>query len=410
MPNEDVPPQDLKNTNSAPREGTLQSKPFASRAGLRTLAPVLLALSALLAAACTHTSPATEETTPPVEAVWPSNSVTVEADGTVNVPAMAVPISEFLSPEAKEYLIEHLHAMQTPEMLEEVEGVGGPMFLKNYIDRQKELFPVVRTDTEIAGVEVYDYTPAAGISPGKEDRVLINLHGGGFMTCWPACGELESMPVSALGGYRIVSINYRQFPEYRFPAASEDVAKVYAELLKTYKPEKIGIFGCSAGGMLTGMSLAWFQKEGLPTPGAAGIYCAGSAPPVGGFGGDANYTATAIGEARFMAPPPSSEPAAPAQAGLPYLHGADLNDPLVAPAVSDDVLSRFPPTQFITGTRSFELSSAVYTHSQLVRLGVEADLHVWEGMFHGFYTNPDVPESREAYNVMIKFFDKHLAE
>ncbi|MFN7055654.1 alpha/beta hydrolase [Hyphomonas sp.] len=343
---------------------------------------------------------------PPPQA---TNTIRVDADGTVHVPAMAVPVSEFLSPEGPAYLAEHLRTMQTPELLREVEGLGGPMFLKSRIERQKELFPVARTDTVIGGVEVYDYTPAGGVPEANTNRVLINLHGGGFMTCWPACAEVESIPVAALGGFRVVAVNYRQAPEYKFPAASEDVAKVYEELLKTYPPDNIGIFGCSAGGMLTGMSLAWFQKHGLPAPGAAGIYCAGSAAPVRGFGGDANYTATAIGEGRFIAPPraaPVSD--APARSGMPYLSEVDPYDPLVAPAESDEVLAKFPPTQFITGTRSFELSSAVLTHSRLVRLGVKADLHVWEGMFHGFYSNPDVPESREAYNVMVDFFETHL--
>ncbi|MFN3312400.1 MAG: alpha/beta fold hydrolase [Hyphomonas sp.] len=241
--------------------------------------------------------------------------------------------------------------------------------------------------------------------------MLINLHGGGFITCWPACAELESMPLAALGGFRVVAVDYRQAPEHKFPAASEDVAAVYSELLKEYPAENIGIFGCSAGGMLTGMSLAWFQKHGLPTPGAAGIYCAGSAAPINGFGGDANFTATAIGEARFIALPPKEEdPDAPKRSRMPYLSEADPYDPLVAPAESDEVLANFPPTQFITGTRSFELSSAVYTHSRLVKLGVKADLHVWEGMFHGFYSNPDVPESQDAYKVMIDFFNTHLGK
>ncbi len=88
--------------------------------------------------------------------------------------------------------------------------------------------------------------------------------------------------------------------------------------------------------------------------------------------------------------------------------GADTKDPLVAPAVSADVLRRFPPTLIITATRGFEMSSAVYTHSLLVKLGVDAELHVWDGMFHGFFYNPDVPESRDAYDVMVRFFDRHL--
>lgn len=55
-------------------------------------------------------------------------------------------------------------------------------------------------------------------------------------------------------------------PEWYFPAASEDVAKVYRELLKSYRPENIGIYGCSAGAGLTSQAVAWFQTHGLPHP------------------------------------------------------------------------------------------------------------------------------------------------
>jgi acetyl esterase/lipase len=93
---------------------------------------------------------------------------------------------------------------------------------------------------------------------------------------------------------------------------------------------------------------------------------------------------------------------------LAYLAGTLASDPLVAPASSPAVLARFPPTLIVTGTRAFELSSAVYTHTQLVKQGVDAELHVWEGMFHGFFYNPDVPESRECYQVIVNFFARHL--
>lgn len=361
------------------------------------------ALCLLLAAACAHEAPASTPELPPAAAPPPSR-LAVAADGTVDVPAMPVPLSEYMSEGAQAYMIEHLMTLRTPELMTFKQELGAPVFLQAYIDRQKLLFPVTRVDTEIAGVRVYDYAPAQGVAPGNENRVLINLHGGGFINCWPACAELESMPVSSLGGFRVISPEYRQGPDHKFPAASEDVAKVYAELLKTYPAGNIGIFGCSAGGMLTGMSLAWFQQHGLPTPGAAGIYCAGA---TSGFGGDSNFTATPIGEGRFF-PPPAVKPETPARPRMAYLADADPNDPLVAPTMSNEVLSKFPPTQLITGTRSFDLSATAYTHSRLIALGVDADLHVWEGMFHGFYTNPDVPESREAYDVMVKFFDTHL--
>jgi len=325
----------------------------------------------------------------------PSN-LALQPDGTVELPAESVPLSKFLSPEGKAYLNHHLHDMLDKEKLVQVNGV--PRFLMPYLERQRVLYSLDMQDVKIAGVHAYVYTPKTGIPDRNKHRVVINLHGGGFSGCWPGCAELESRPVAALAGVKLISVDYREGPDNKFPAASEDVATVYKELLKEYKPGNIAIYGCSAGGMLTAQSVAWFQKHDLPRPGAVGIFCASA----GQFGGDAAYTSTPLGEARIMPELSGDGPR------LGYFAGTDPNDPLIAPIHSPDVLRQFPPTLLITGTRAFELSSAVYTHAQLVKLGVDAELHVWEGMFHGFFYNPDVPESQEAYDVMVKFFDRHL--
>lgn len=333
-----------------------------------------------------------------------SAGVKIDDDGTVHVPEHEVPLSTFLSPEGQAYLADHLRSMQRPELL--VQEGGVPPLLVGYLERQRTLFPVERRDVTVAGVHAYEYLPRDGIASGNRNRVLINLHGGGFTGCWPGCAELEAIPVSSLARIRVVSLDYRQGPEHRFPAASEDVAAVYRELLEDYPARNIGIYGCSAGGMLAGMAVAWFQTHALPAPGAIGVLCAGMTMAGNGFGGDAVYTTAAIGESRPPPPVPSGQGVASSPLG--YFAGVSLDDPLVAPASSPEVLAKFPPTLIVTGTRGFELSSAVYTHAQLVKQGVEADLHVWEGMFHGFFYNVDVPESRDAYDVVVRFFEEHL--
>ena len=138
------------------------------------------------------------------------------------------------------------------------------------------------------------------------------------------------------------------------------MASVYRELLKSHKPQDIGIYGCSAGGILTAMSVAWFQTHSLPTPGAIGIFCASAG---GAFGGDALYTAVPLGEARLTLP--NARGTAPT---LSYFSGTDPKDPLVSPINSPEILAKFPPTLMITGTRGFELSAALYTQEQLVKL------------------------------------------
>lgn len=325
-------------------------------------------------------------------------TVLIGTDGSVSVPAHTVPMTQYLSPAGQAYLLEHLHGVQRPALLAQDTGV--PPLIAGYLTRQRELFPHERVEKEVGGVRVYDYAPAGGIAPENRRRVLINLHGGGFTGCWPGCAELESIPVASVARIRVVSVDYRQAPQHRHPAASEDVAAVYRELLKTYRAENIGIYGCSAGGMLAAMSVAWFQRHELPRPGAIGLLCsgAGTPPGVGVFDGDMAYMAMPLGEARMRQEPGQS----------PYFEGTDMSDALVAPVAHPAVLAGFPPTLIVSGTRAVELSSAAHSHAQLVKHGVDARLHVWEGMFHGFMYNPDVPESRETFDVIAEFFARNL--
>ena len=39
----------------------------------------------------------------------------------------------------------------------------------------------------------------------------------------------------------------------------------------------------------------------------------------------------------------------------------------------------------------------------------KAELHVFEGMAHGFWFGVHMPESREAIDLMARFFERHLA-
>src|SRR3546814_15853553 len=85
------------------------------------------------------------------------------------------------------------------------------------------------------------------------------------------------MSHGAIGRIQGISVYYRQGPDFTFPAASEDVAAVYRELIKQYDPRNIGIYGCSAGGLLTAQSVAWLIDKKLPLPGAIAMLCEGGA-------------------------------------------------------------------------------------------------------------------------------------
>ena len=77
----------------------------------------------------------------------------------------------------------------------------------------------------------------------------------------------------------MIGVDYRQGPEHVFPAATDDVVAVYKELLKTYPAANIGIYGCSAGGMLTGeVVYAHAGRTYLLKPGDSILFDSGALP------------------------------------------------------------------------------------------------------------------------------------
>jgi acetyl esterase/lipase len=319
----------------------------------------------------------------------PRPQITIDDDGTYHLPAQAIPMSSLMSKELKESLIYVDRAERDPK-LTALQPDGSTLILKPFRDRQAALYPLNKEDTKIGGVHVFIYTPKQGVSARNKSRVLIELHSA---DCWIDCGALGSQPIAYIGKIKVVSVDYGD-PE--FPRAVEDVTNVYSGLLKTYKPGNIGLYGCSRGGILAARSLAWFQKHNLPRPGATGLLCASA----GGDRGDAGYIGSELGNG--VVPQPSAHP------GEQGLGNIDPDDPLVSPVKSPEMLSKFPPTLLITGTRSIDMSTGAYTHEQLVKVGVETDLHVFEGGRHSFWYDPAPPESQEVYDIIVKFFDRHL--
>ena len=92
-----------------------------------------------------------------------------------------------------------------------------------------------------------------------------------------------------------------------------------------------------------------------------------------------------------------------------YANGHDLKDPLLSPVYGD--MQGFPPAILTTGTRDLLLSNTVRVHRKLRQAGVEAELEVFEGQSHGqFQPAVNAPETREAFEEIARFFDKHLGK
>jgi epsilon-lactone hydrolase len=337
----------------------------------------------------------------------PSAADAARKTGTVEVPAFSLPLSSYMSEQARQTLVERppfagLRGDGRKLTLEEGREFVNAWY-RPQVERAKAVYPVHVEEKRIAGVRTDVVTPKNGVPAKNSHRVLIALHGGSysFATGGGLAGLAEAIPVAGTAQTRVIAIDYRTAPQHKFPAATEDVVAVYKTLLATYQPESIGIYGCSTGATLTATVIARLHKEKLPQPGAIGLFC-GGATKDDQIEGDSYYTAAAAMGERIPAP---GEPHPPQS----YMKGTRADDPMVAPVTSLEVLAAFPPTLLITGTRDPVMSAAAHTHARLVKAGVHADLHVWDGMWHGFFFDVDLPESKDAYDVMARFFDRHLS-
>jgi acetyl esterase/lipase len=140
------------------------------------------------------------------------------------------------------------------------------------------------------------------------------------------------------------------------------------------------------------------KQLGLPLPGALGT-----------FSGAGDFSQT--GDSQFVygvhgfSGHPDTRPKGVQWLAV-YVGSADPKDPVLSPFFAD--LHGMPPTLFVTSTRDMLLSDTTILHRAFLRAGVDARLVVFEGLNHCFWYDPALPESREADDIMAKFFDTHL--
>lgn len=101
------------------------------------------------------------------------------------------------------------------------------------------------------------------------DRVVLYIHGGGFVVGSVKTRRAFTGYVAGRLGYNVAAVEYRLAPEHPFPSAPEDCLSAYRALLGKYRPGNIVLLGESAGGCLALSLLLKIKAEGLPMPAAA---------------------------------------------------------------------------------------------------------------------------------------------
>jgi epsilon-lactone hydrolase len=312
----------------------------------------------------------------------------IDARGTAHVTRVA-PLPATISAEAQQFLSD-------PRLTQTLTERRGNTYAWVVTEAKawSKLCPNQLVEDKIAGVPVRIVTPD-GMPEANRDKVLLNLHGGGFNS--DASSYTETIPIAGYAKIKVVAVLYRLIPEHPYPAAMEDAVAVYKELLKSYKPEHIVIYGTSAGAILTAEVAARLKQLGLPQPAALGIFSG-----MGDFVRDGDSVALySLGGLTGHLDPP-----VPGRHDSEYVAGTDAKDPVLSPIYSD--LRGLPPALFVTSTRDMLLSGTVNLHRAYLNAGVDARLVVFDALPHAFWYHPQLPEALEANRIMANFFVSEL--
>jgi len=327
------------------------------------------------------------QTPPPPE----TDSSFVDAAGTAHV-TRVVPVPSTISPEAQRTVARSYPDVASTDTIDE-QRAKVDAWQSGAADQALALYPVNISSSKIAGVPVRVVTPLS-IPERNAHRVLMNVHGGGFKV--DSGSFTESIPIANLTQTTVVSVLYRLAPEHPFPAAVDDGVAVYRVLLRSYEPRNIGLYGTSAGAILTAEISVRLRQLGLPLPAALGIFSGTGDLSQPGDSRSLFALRGLAGHLDIPGAPPDPE----------YVGSTDRKDPVLSPIYAD--LKGMPPTLFVTSTRDLLLSGTVNLHRAFLRAGVDARLVVFEALPHTFWGDPTLPESKEVHQMMADFFNERL--
>ncbi|MDC0668816.1 alpha/beta hydrolase [Nannocystis radixulma] len=278
-------------------------------------------------------------------------------------------------------------------------GPDGYRGVRAAIDRgaaEARLPPGIYREATRAGDVPGEWIHAAG---ARADKVLLYLHGGGYVAGSPATHRALTAALSREARVRVLALDYRLAPEHPYPAALDDALSAYTWLLNQgFSARSIAVGGDSAGGGLTAATLVRLRD----TPGARLPAAAFMLSPWADLAG----TGESVRTRAALDPMIGGDIAA---FGRYYVGPAgDPHDPLISPIHAD--MRGLPPLLIQVGTREVLHDDAIRL-AERVRAGQgKVELEVWDDMIHVFQVFPSLlPEARRAIRRIGQFLQTELA-
>ena len=234
------------------------------------------------------------------------------------------------------------------------------------------------------------------------DRVVLQLHGGGYVG--PLHDRYRQFAVQqavVTDAAETYMLHYRLAPEHTYPAALEDAAAVYNELLRRgMEPERIVVMGDSAGGNLALALSVYLKEHHLPQPKLLILIS-----PWTTMAGDIPsrvYNAerdAVLGKGTPMYAEAKNPPS--------YAKGYRRTDPRLSPLYAD--LTGLPPMLIQAGGYELLLDDSTELLKKAAADNVNVTLTVYPGMPHDFtLVMPELQESVDSFREIKDFVDAHM--
>lgn len=247
-------------------------------------------------------------------------------------------------------------------------------------------------NTELGG------RPSIAIRRQAQDdaRVLLYLHGGGYIFGSPRTHAAMVSRLCQEAGLRAVVPDYRKAPEHPFPAGLEDAVAAYEDLLAQGET-RIILGGDSAGGGLTMALLLTLLAQERPLPEA--VFALSPLTDLT-FSGE-----SLIANAKTEAVLP---PERIADITEHYCGGHDKRDPRLSPIFGD--FTGAPPVWLCLSDTEILADDARRLAAQMTQHGVDVELceehdlpHVWP-IFYAV-----LPEARATLKTLARWLGARAA-
>jgi len=227
----------------------------------------------------------------------------------------------------------------------------------------------------------------------KDAPVVLYVHGGEFISGSPETHAAIVLPPCRLSGAQAVGVDFSLLPEARFPTQLDEVDHVYKGLRSAEPDRKIVLMADSTGAALALAAMMRWRDGGLAAP-AGAVFIS---PCVDGAGASDTHIALdgqdplirSFGGKFFR------------QLFGYYAPGCDLRNPEISP-----IYGRFewlPPLLIHVGAREVLLGDAARLAETARRAGVDAQLRVFDGMFHLFHMHWSLDEAKAAHQDVADF-------